>query len=127
LSRIDCPGSRCGQSIAIYAVATTGEYVDQAAGITMTGSGTPGSTTGAQRVFLFTTGLLPLIRETAAEEQAHVKLIRSALTAAGATPIAKPAINLGALGFGFVYQTTFYSWRASLRTSELLRMQGQQV
>jgi Ferritin-like domain len=30
-----------------------------------------------------------------------VKLIRSALTAAGVTPIAKPAINLAALGFGF--------------------------
>ena len=90
-----------------YTVATTGEYIDQAAGITITGSGTPGPTTGGQRVVLFTTGLLPLIMEIAADEQTHVKLIRGALTAAGVTPIAKPAINLGALGFGFVYQNDF--------------------
>jgi hypothetical protein len=90
-----------------YTVATTGQYVDQAAGITITGSGTAGPTTGGQRVFLFTTGLDPLILEIAADEQAHVKLIRSALTAAGVAPIAKPAINLGALGFGFVYQNDF--------------------
>src|SRR6185312_14010828 len=90
-----------------YTVATTGEYIDQAAGITITGTGTPGPTTGGQRVVLFTTGLLPLIQEIAADEQAHVKLIRTALMAAGVTPIAKPAINLNALGFGLINQNDF--------------------
>src|ERR1700678_968765 len=87
-----------------YTVATTGQYINQAAGITITGTGNPGPTTGGQRVDLFTTGLLPLIQEIAADEQAHVKLIQGALTAAGVTPIAKPAINLAALGFGFLDQ-----------------------
>lgn len=90
-----------------YTLATTGKTIDQAAGIAITGSGAPGPTTGGQQVILFTTGLLPLIQEIAADEQAHVKLIRGALTAAGVTPIAKPAINLSALGFGFVNQNDF--------------------
>jgi Ferritin-like domain len=90
-----------------YTLATTGTTIDQAAGIKITGSGTPGPTTGGQRVVLVTTGLLPLIQEIAADEQAHVKLLQGALTAAGVTPIAKPAINLGALGFGFVNQNDF--------------------
>jgi hypothetical protein len=90
-----------------YTVATTGEYIDKAVGITITGTGTPGPTTGGQQVDLFTTGLLPLIQEVARDEQAHVKLIQGALTAAGVTPIAKPAINLGALGFGFLDQNDF--------------------
>lgn len=90
-----------------YTLATTGKTIDQAAGIAITGSGTGGPTTGGQEVILFTTGLLPLIQEVAADEQAHVKLLRGALMAAGVTPIAKPAINLSALGFGFVNQNDF--------------------
>ena len=90
-----------------YTLATTGKTIDQAAGIAITGSGTGGPTTGGQEVVLFTTGLLPLIQEVAADEQAHVKLLRGALMAAGVTPIAKPAINLSALGFGFVNQNDF--------------------
>lgn len=90
-----------------YTLATTGQTIDQAVGIPITGTGQQGPTTGGQRVDLFTTGLLPLIQEVAADEQAHVKLIRGALTGAGITPIAKPAINLNALGFGFVDQNDF--------------------
>lgn len=90
-----------------YTLATTGQTIDQAAGIAITGAGNPGPTTGGRQVDLFTTGLLPLIQNVAADEQAHVKLIRSALTAAGVTPIAKPAINLGALGIGFLTQNDF--------------------
>jgi hypothetical protein len=90
-----------------YTLATTGKTIDQAVGIAISGSGQTGPTTGGQQVELFTTGLLPLIQEIAADEQAHVKLLRSALTAAGVTPIAKPAINLGALGFGFLNQNDF--------------------
>ena len=90
-----------------YTLATTGETIDQAFGVATTGSGTPGPTTGGQQVVLFTTGLLPLIQEIAADERAHVNLIRSALTSAGVTPIAKPAIDLLALGFGFVNQNDF--------------------
>jgi hypothetical protein len=91
----------------VYTLATTGKTIDQAVEIAITGSGQGGPTTGGQQVERFTTGLLPLIQEIAADEQAHVKLLRSALAAAGVTPIAKPAINLGALGFGFLDQNDF--------------------
>jgi hypothetical protein len=90
-----------------YTVATTGQYINQAAGIAITGTGNAGPTTGGRQVVLFTTGLLPLIQEIASDEQAHVKLIQSALSAAGVMVIAKPAINLNALGFGFVNQNDF--------------------
>lgn len=48
-----------------------------------------------------------IVTQIAADERAHVTLIRGALTAAGAQPIAKPAINLAALGFGFNSTTDF--------------------
>ena len=47
-------------------------------------------------------------------EIAHVQLIRSTLTAMGAQPIAKPAINLNALGFGFGSQAEFLTLSRAL-------------
>jgi Ferritin-like domain len=61
-----------------------------------------GSTTGGKKVYFNGNVTTNLSSEAAAEiggdERAHVKLLRSAL---GAQVIAKPNINLNALGFGF--------------------------
>jgi hypothetical protein len=45
--------------------------------------------------------------ELSNDERTHVSLLRSAITALGGTPIAKPAINLNALGIGFANQNQF--------------------
>jgi hypothetical protein len=85
-----------------YTVATMGQTIDQV-GIGITGSGTPGPTTGGSQVNfsnnLVFTGQVAM--EIGGDERAHVQLLRGALSAAGVTPVAKPAINLGALGVGF--------------------------
>jgi len=85
-----------------YTVATTGKTIDQL-GISITGSGNQGAATGGKMVNLtnssFPTGAIAM--EIAADERSHVTLIHQALTAAGAQPIAQPAINLDALGIGF--------------------------
>ena len=91
-----------------YTVATTGKSIDQI-GIGVTGSGTAGATTGGAQVN-FTSGSTnysAIANEIAADERLHVSLIRGALTAAGAMPIARPAINLNALGVGFAGLTDF--------------------
>lgn len=85
-----------------YTVATTGRTIDQV-GVAVNGSGTPGPTTGGKQV-TFTNSTFAtsdIANEIAFDERAHVMLIRTALTAAGATPIARPAINLDALGIGY--------------------------
>lgn len=85
-----------------YTIATMGQYINQV-GIGIDGTGTPGATTGGNAVNfsnnLVYTGQVAM--EIGADERAHVTLIRQALVAAGITPVAKPAINLGALGIGF--------------------------
>lgn len=83
-----------------YTYATTGAGID-AAGIAITGDGKAGPTTNGQSAFLFPSPVKTVALELAFDEQAHVKLIRGALSAKGINPIAKPAINLGALGMGF--------------------------
>ena len=85
-----------------YTVATTGQTIDQV-GIGIDGSGKPGPTTGGNQVN-FANNLVftgQVAAEIGTDERAHVKLLRQALSAAGVTPVAKPAINLGALGVGF--------------------------
>jgi hypothetical protein len=85
-----------------YTVATTGKTIDQL-GITITGSGNQGAATGGQMVNM-TNSSFPtseIAMQIAADERSHVTLIQQALTAAGAQPIAQPAINLNALGIGF--------------------------
>jgi ferritin-like metal-binding protein YciE len=66
-----------------YTVATTGQTISQA-GLSISGSGTSGPTTGGSRV-----------------ARDHVKFIQTATASLGGTSIAKPAINLNALGLGF--------------------------
>lgn len=91
-----------------YTVATTGMTIDQM-GIGITGTGTQGAATGGKMVNL-TNSQFPIAQiaaQIADDERSHVTLIRQALTAAGAQPIAQPAINLNALGIGFGGVTDF--------------------
>ncbi len=91
-----------------YTVATTGMTIDQM-GIGITGTGTQGAATGGQKVDLTNSSFptLSIADEIANDERSHVTLIRQALTAAGAQPIAQPAINLNALGIGFASLAEF--------------------
>jgi Ferritin-like domain len=92
-----------------YTYATTGAGIDQqgTASIVITGSGAAGETTGGQQAFINSRMVALVAAELASDEQAHVRLIRAALTAAGITPVAKPAIDLGALGLGFGSERDF--------------------
>lgn len=88
-----------------YTVATTGRYIEQI-GIGVNGSGNYGPTTGGKLVqFPASSQLARIAAEIAYDEQQHVLFLRSALNG---MQIAKPAINLNALGIGF------QSWRQFL-------------
>lgn len=91
-----------------YTTATMGKTIDQV-GIGIDGSGNTGPTTNWSQVNfsnnLVFTGQVAM--QIGADERAHVTLIRGALQAAGVMPIAKPAINLGALGIGFANMLQF--------------------
>lgn len=90
-----------------YTVATSGMSISQM-GVGITGSGNSGATTGGKQVTFIAGSTLALsATEIAGDERDHVTLIRGALTAAGVQPIAKPAINLDALGIGFGSQEEF--------------------
>lgn len=78
-----------------YTYAVTGGGI-QAAGVGTAGTGVLGVTTvksGAQVAFS-TPAYQQYAAEIAADERAHVTFLRGAITAAGGTPVAKPAINL---------------------------------
>jgi len=82
-----------------YSVATTGTLLE-AKGIDLTGIGTPGPTTTAFGAVNFSNNIVftgSVAQDIAADELAHVQILRQALMSNGATPIAKPAINLDAL------------------------------
>ena len=91
-----------------YTMATSGMTIDQL-GIGVTGSGSAGATTGGAKVIFGTNSVNTgaVANQIAADERAHVQFIRAALTSAGATPVARPAINLNALGIGFGGVTDF--------------------
>jgi hypothetical protein len=88
-----------------YTMATTGQTLVQR-GFTLTGTGKSGPTLGGKKVnFLSSlastdkTGhLVAIMNEIAYDDQQHVHLLRGAL---GADAVAKPTINLDALGTGF--------------------------
>ncbi len=91
-----------------YTTATMGKTIDQV-GIGIDGAGNTGPTTGWNQVnfsnnLVFTGQIAMQIGE---DERDHVTLLRSALSAANVTPIAKPPINLGALGIGFANMLQF--------------------
>jgi hypothetical protein len=79
-----------------YTVATTGRTIADA-GIGINGVGNSGPTTGGAVVSM-DDRLMQAARNLANEEQMHVRLLRTAL---GPAAVAKPAINLEALGLGF--------------------------
>ena len=85
-----------------YTVATTGRRIEDA-GIGVSGPGTLGATVGGSIVAMDNRAM-QVARDIANEEQMHVRLLRTAL---GSAAIAKPAINLAALGIGFGNITEF--------------------
>ena len=78
-----------------YSYAIDGRGIESF-GIGVDGSGTAGTTTvkSGSQVNFSTPGLRDIAAEIAADERAHVKFLRTAITGAGATPVARPAINL---------------------------------
>jgi hypothetical protein len=85
-----------------YTKAVYGITISQG-GIGTSGVGNEGPTTGGKKVAIPDTGwgatkLKSVAEELALDEQTHVQLLRSAL---GSSAVAKPAINLDALGIGF--------------------------
>ncbi len=78
-----------------YTYAVSGAGIE-AAGIGVNGSGTPGMTTvkANPRVNFTTPAYRQYAAEIAADERAHVAFLRTAITAAGGTPVARPAIDL---------------------------------
>ena len=85
-----------------YTVVTTGRRIENI-GIGVSGVGTQGATTGGGTVAL-DDRVAQAALNLANEEQMHVRFLRTAL---GSAAIAKPAINLEALGIGFRSVTEF--------------------
>lgn len=88
-----------------YTYATTGGGIANQ-GIGTDGTGTPGPTMGGQMVnmsnnLVFTNAIA---KEIAKDEQDHVKFLRTAL---GSAAVAKPEIDLNALGIGFANEASF--------------------
>lgn len=93
-----------------YTVATQGKRISDL-GIGIDGTdGMQGPTIGGKVVSFAAAPNFSkeLALEIAADERAHVTLIRAALKAAGAPYVAKPEINLDALGFGFAREREFF-------------------
>jgi len=90
-----------------YSIATTGKYISEL-GIGTSGSGASGPTTGGKQVtFSDFLHAAYVAYELGEKERAHVTLLRSALSSAGVTPIAKPEIDLDAAGIGFSDENSF--------------------
>lgn len=90
-----------------YTMAVLGKTIDQM-GVGIAGSGVAGATTGGKMVTFFANSTLALTAaEIGVDERAHVTLLRTTLTSLGVQPVAKPAINLDALGIGFGSQEEF--------------------
>ena len=71
-------------------------YAATGSGIPTASQGTsPGTVTGGAMVTGMTTAQQQIINEIAFDELSHVNFLRAALTAAGATPVAMPNINIG--------------------------------
>lgn len=85
-----------------YSVATTGQRIADS-GIGVSGKGRSGATVGGAKVSLDDfTGFAAM--QITIDEQAHVNFLRSALKGEA---VAKPEINLEALGVGFRNQAEF--------------------
>ena len=75
-------------------------YIATGSGLPAADMGTsPGAITGQSGKITFTDpNVTALAQQLAADEQAHVEFLRALITAAGATPVDMPALNLAALG-----------------------------
>ena len=85
-----------------YTVATTGRRISEA-GVGVSGRGRSGATVGGAQVSLDERTRV-VAEAITRDEQAHVQFLRTAL---GSQAVAKPDINLEALGVGFRNQTEF--------------------
>jgi hypothetical protein len=85
-----------------YTFATTGRSIQQE-GIAIDGAGTAGGTTGGSQTNFTDQRIRDVALEIAKDERDHVTFLRSAL---GGARVAKPAINLAALG-PFTTQSQF--------------------
>lgn len=85
-----------------YTVAVTGRRIAEL-GIDVSGRESSGPTTGGAKV-AFEPRVMVVAEQISLDEQAHVKLLRAALRSSA---VAKPAINLEALGVGFRSQAEF--------------------
>lgn len=85
-----------------YTVATTGQRIAER-NIGVTGRGRSGATVGGSRVALDERTSF-IAQQITIDEQAHVTFLRTALRG---DAVAKPAINLAALGVGFNNQAEF--------------------
>jgi hypothetical protein len=103
-----------------YSVATTGNTLSQSGanvsgpaagaapgGTIFTGPNASGATTGGNVVTFSDPKVQAVAMELANDERQHVALLQGAISGLGGTPIAKPAINLAALGIGFGSQSAF--------------------
>ena len=63
-------------------------------------------------------------QQIAADEQAHVTLLQGAITSLGGTPVAKPAINLAALGTGFESPEAFITVARALEDTGVSAYSG---
>jgi hypothetical protein len=89
-----------------YTYATSGQSITQM-GLSVAGTGASGATTGGSKVNFTSPMALSIANELAFDERTHVTLIQNSIAALGGTSIAKPAINLNALGIGFGSQNDF--------------------
>lgn len=82
-----------------YTTATMGKTISEV-GIGISGSGSSGPTTGWQQVDFSNSTVFTgtVASQIGNDERNHVTLLRTALSNAGIEPIAKPEINLAALG-----------------------------
>jgi len=85
-----------------YTVAATGRRIEEL-GIGVSGRGRPGATVGGSKVSL-DERVAAITQQIALDEQNHVTYLRTALRGAA---VAKPDINLAALGLGFSNQAEF--------------------
>lgn len=87
-----------------YTIAVTGRRISEL-GLGVSGRGRPGETVGGGRVAM-SERLLTVAHQIALDEQVHVTFLREAL---GSAAVAKPSIDLNALGVGFNNVNEFFT------------------
>jgi len=90
----------------LYTAATTGQNIAQA-GLVVTGAGAAGPTVGGTQITFTDTAVQAVVLELASNEQKQVTLLQNTIIGLGGNPVAKPAINLNALAFGFANMSAF--------------------